>query len=466
MMAKIPRIFITLFTALQLALIGYSQSMQPRFGQYRLSRYYSAQDSLDAIKIQGDIEILASRRPFNQKKYDSLMGLYGTIFKRMAYKNVYAPSRDFIIDDSLAGYEDLSEVTQVSVNRKKNIPDIVFRCENLVELELVNCTIDELPRQLDRLPNLKSLSIYNNSSKRSIKLPANKTIIRLIIKNENPRGIPNSFRPFEALESLDLAENKLTRFPNGARHNKHLLSLGLQQNEITLKNRIKKHPHLERLALQNNKIEYIPRSIRNCPGLKKLYFNLNPVSNVHPAIGTLKKIENISFYSNHLSEIPAGVYQLPNLLEIDLFHNQIENIEPEFANWQKLTTLYLSHNKLTSLPENLDTLSQLSGLYAWDNRIGKLPDCLGKMNNLKFIRVNNNYIKALPENMLDLSQLEELDISHNYIGEIPSGLFDLPNLKILAIMSNTWNARTLKLLESRVEEARAKGVFVHVSEKE
>lgn len=442
---------------------AFAQFTQPRFGQFQVMRYKTAEDSINMLNVQAAIDELIMKKPLQQKKLDSLMNVQQAISSRVIFKTVFRPSRDFLLTDSLSQFDEYGEIYRVSVFEKSAIPDVVYKCKDLVSLELVNTSIDALPERLNELKNLKVIYIYNNKSKGRLKLIRSKTITDFVMRTEDPKTIPTSFKSLTALERLDLSENHIKKFPNGARHNKKLKEFSLQRNELRLNKKIKKHKYLERLALQGNQIEHVPASIKNLPSLKKLNFNNNRVVSVHPSIGKLIKLENISFYNNQLTAIPEGIYKLKNLLEIDLFHNQIEEIKPEFANWQKLTTLYVSHNKLTALPDNLDTLKFLSGLYAWDNRIGQFPKSIGSMTELRFIRMNHNYLKEFPVEMSNLKQLEELDISHNYITEVPEEIFDYPNLKILAMVNNPWNEKTWKFIPKKTEELRKKDVYVHIS---
>lgn len=450
--------FITFFYADKI------QAQGPQYGQIRIRVFRSAADSLQLLALQENIDAELRRKPLQQKKVDSLMTLQGKLYdEAIVFKTIYRPSRDFIVTDSLLHVTDFSGITKVCVYGKREIPEVLWKCTSLEALELVNTSINELPEALNRLPALKAINVYQNRSKKPLRLGHNNTVTLLTITNGGPAGLPRSYKKFKMLTRLNLEENGLTRFPNGARHNKKLTELSLQRNLLTLKDRIRKHRYLERLSLHENQIEHVPASIRNCPNLKKLNFNSNRITSVHAAIGSLKKLEQLSFYSNQLESVPKGVYNIRTLKEIDLFHNRIGQLDPAFSQWSSLVTLYLSHNNLVSLPENIDTLRHLEGLYAWDNRLGELPESLGNIN-LRYLRVNNNYLKTFPASLLRLTNLEELDISHNYLTEVSEAIFNYPRLKILAMVNNPWTEAMLKLLPAKAEALRAKEVYVHVEE--
>jgi Leucine-rich repeat (LRR) protein len=441
-----------------------AQPAGSQFGEIRVRVFRSVQDSLQFQQIEKQLDEELTHKPLRQKKLDSLMKLQTTIFTEgIVFKTIYHPSRNYILTDSLRPDTDLAAVRRICVYKKSELPAIVYQCKNLEALELVNTSIRKLPG-LKGLTMLKSIYIYNNQIKRPMRLAGNSTVSTLTIHNQRPDGVPRSFRKFANLQTLDLAENGLTQFPNGARHNKKLTELSLQRNNITLKKRIKEHRYIERISLHNNAIEYVPASIGNCRNLKKLNFNSNRISEVHPDIAKLQKLQQLSFYRNSLQSVPDGVYKIRTLKEIDLFYNQIEDIDPQFANWQNITTLYLSHNKIVALPENIDTLRLLEGLHIWDNRLGKLPRSLGKITGLKYLRVNGNYLKEIPLSVLALTNLEEIDLSHNYLQQLPDEIFHFPRLKILAIVNNPWDDKTLESLPAKAAALKAKDVFVHLSD--
>ncbi len=434
-------------------------------GPLKVRQFKSKIDSIRLAGIEAQLDMAYTQRPLMMRRIDSLASLQLELYRNaVIYRNIYRPGPGFITTDSLQMLDDLSGIRKVSVVGKSAIPDIVWKCDDLESLELINTSIDRIPERLDDLPKLTRLLIYNNRIERPLKLPRSTRITHLTILNERPDGLPKSYRKFRALQILDLSENGLEKFPNGAHRNRQLRELSLQRNKLTLQNRIKTHRRLERLSLHENNINRVPRSIKNLKNLERLNFNANEITRVSPAIARLKRLEHLSFYRNRLTEVPKGVYRLRGLRSIDLFHNEISRLEPVVANWTLLELLYVSHNKLVALPENIDALTQLTGLYAWDNRLEKLPESIGNMTNLRVVRVNKNYLHALPASFLRLSNLQEVDLSHNYISYLPEALFLFRDLTILAVTGNRFDNATRALIERVVGPLRQRGVFVHLSD--
>ena len=412
---------------------------------------------------------LRDRTSEQPKKLDSLFALYQKLYSEVivGFMKIYSPSSDHISLDSLLRGKDLSAIKKVSIYNytSDDLPDVVLQCKNLESLELIKTRIRQLPDGLNELTKLSVIRIYNHRSKHPLKLKKNNYVTSLIIRGGNPKNLPRSYRSFSALKTLDLAGNFLTRFPQGARRNEDLRELSLQENRLTLRQRLKKHPYVETLALQHNRITRVPASIRAFISLRKLGFNYNQISSVHRDIRMLTKLENLSFYHNELPLIPSGVYEMEGLREIDLFYNKIETVENRLSQWKNLRMLYLSHNKILSLPEDIGNLPSLEGLYIWDNRITRLPEGLGNIKTLRFLWANNNNLLALPRSLFDLEKMEELDLSHNFLTEIPESVFDLRRLKILSLVDNPWNDSTMQFIPRRAEELRAKNVFVHIPDK-
>jgi Leucine-rich repeat (LRR) protein len=439
----------------------------PRFGNSTtVPVYRTKEDSIKGVELSMKVkELMFSRDKKAGRSMDSVFKIQAEFLQKavVRYRTIYFSSRDFVSLDSLKRLKDFSVITRVSIEGVEEIPELVWKCVNLSALEIVNSRMDKLP-DLSALKQLKTVYLFNNVPNRRFTIESNDNITNLTIRGEYPDRLPRSYKMLPGLLKLDLEENQLTRFPNGARKNKKLIEMNVQRNLITLNGRIRRHPYLQQLGLQNNPIEIVPSAIARFTNLRKLNFNSNKISKVHESIQALQKLEFISFYKNNLTEIPAGVYKLSSLKEIDLFHNQIEKLEPEKSNWQNLTTLYLSHNKILELPESIGRLASLEGLYVWDNRIGSLPESIGSLKKLKFVRVNNNYLKVIPTSLLSLVDLEELDFSRNFISHLPPGIFDFKNLKIIAFNNNPWDEESKKEIALRIEELRARDVYVHADE--
>ena len=463
--AKLFWLFLLLLLLPVLPLLAQQKRFQ---NPTRIPVYRSKTDSAKITEIESAIRQLAQTTAPPDKASDSLMSLYRKLYPQaiIGFRNIYFPDREFITLDSVRQIEDLLTVKKLSVYdyRGRDLPEIIFECKNLVSLELIKTDIRKLPKRLNDLTHLKEIKIYNHRRGR-VKLKKNNTVTQLVFSGASAKSLPKTYRPFAALEKLDLAGNWLTRFPQGARHNKKLRELNLQDNKLRLNRKLKKHPYVETLALQHNQIKKLPASLRSFHNLRKLNFNYNRISSVHRDIRFLTRLEFLSFYNNELKAIPQGVYELKALREIDLFYNSIETLDERIGRWKNLRMLYLSHNKILSLPESIGQLSALEGLYVWDNRISTLPRTLGEISTLRFLWLNNNNLTTLPASLFRLDHIEELDVSHNFLTTIPASVFDLNHLKILSLIDNPWDQETRDVIFRKTPLLRSRNVFVHIPDR-
>jgi Leucine-rich repeat (LRR) protein len=343
------------------------------------------------------------------------------------------------------------------------LPPEVFRCRNLVELELVNTRLMKLPT-LEGLDKLARIVLYANEPGRRLKLGKIPSVKTLKLRSPRPSALPRSYKSLTSLEVLDLADNRLTAVPRGTSRNKRLRELILRYNQIRLSERKLSVPEtLESLDLQRNEIEAVPAMLGKLTRLKKVTFNYNRIASVHPDFQNLKKLESVSFYNNQLTDVPLALLELSALRDLDLYYNQIEKVPAGITRLRSLEILYLAHNRIFSLPDTLGDFPNLKELYLHHNRISELPASLGRLEQLKVLRVNNNYLGSLPDELLQLKNLENLDISANQLTELREAYFRLPKLKLFSLTDNRFDPVLRPDLRRWAEELRAREAVVHLT---
>ncbi|MFD1003103.1 leucine-rich repeat domain-containing protein [Ohtaekwangia kribbensis] len=429
--------------------------------------YKSPQDSVRLANVNALYDKLHNDERVDLKILDSVENLRDVLREQaiLRFRILYKPSPDFTPYDSLTLIRDLRKVKRVSIIglQLKELPSILLRCDSLQSIELVNCSIRKIQKQINQLPRLTSIAILNNTYKRPLRLNKNDRITLLAIHGDHARALPRSYRKLKALETLDLSNNALVKFPNGAARNRKLKELSLQHNELTLRDKLKLHPNLEKLALQFNRIQQVPDQITRFPNLTRLSLNHNRITNVTPAIGSLKKLKHLSFYNNRLTSVPTGVYELRSLNVIDLYFNQIEAIDDRISNWDSLQILFISHNKLLKLPEKLTTLRLLEELYAYDNRLTSISDDINQLSKLRIIYVQNNCLRQIPNTLLQLDSLEEMDFSENYMTDLPETIFNYPKLRFISLMNNPWRENVRLFIDRKSKELAMYDITVRVS---
>lgn len=436
-------------------------------GQQSVPVFRSPKDSADYAAIQTDlsgtrnliITSEGSRRDSLLRAENALIVAQMTMMSAGAYRlrTVYQSSPGMNSYDDLVRHAVDEKIKTLSISGRNRVtlPDSLFRCKSLEELELVNWKLRRLPRKLNKLENLKELTILNNQPSSRLRLARNRTIKELTIRGDDGNGrLPARYRKFRSLELLDISRNNISAVPdlNGCRKIK---TLQAPFNELTLDDLHGRQPKsLTDINLSNNKIKSVPDAISSFRNAKKLNFNNNQIEIVTEQIGALHRLEELSFYKNKLKDIPESIYALPNLKVIDLYFNAIEKADLRLGQMQSLEVLYLANNRIYSLPDNLGQLPHLRELYLHNNRISNLPSSVRGLRQLTVLRINNNSILEFPAFLFELEKLQNLDFSHNQITTLDLEHFNYTQLKILALVGNPWDSATRDALPAFAERLR------------
>ncbi|MBK5279216.1 MAG: leucine-rich repeat domain-containing protein, partial [Bacteroidia bacterium] len=200
--------------------------------------FKSKQDSISYAGVLAELGKSYANAP-DPKKLDSLFRYRSQLMTNgiTGFRRVYRPNPTFISYENLdmnTNYGTIKELS-ISSGKFKRLPTKVLKCKNLETLQLVNLSISKIQWKANSLVNLKTITILNNQSDRKLKLKNNRHVERLVIRGEQPKYLPASFKKFKALVKLDLSSNILAEFPNGTNRNKNLKELFLINNAITLK---------------------------------------------------------------------------------------------------------------------------------------------------------------------------------------------------------------------------------------
>jgi Leucine-rich repeat (LRR) protein len=430
--------------------------------------YKSGKDSIQLVQLQSTIEEKANATKIDRKEIDSLLRverkIRGTAIT--GYRKSFYPTKDFISFDSLFKIKDRSTITKLSISSvsTKEIPSEVFTCPNLEELELVNTSVTKIPRKLNRLSHLTTLSVYHNRSGKSIKLKRNKNIKTLIIRSLDAAQLPKSYSSFKRLVKLNLADNNLKHFPAEAVNHPTLKELVLHHNSISsIAENIKYTYRLEKLDLGSNQLKKINSSIKKFQYIKTLKLDNNLIEEIDGAIIHLQNLEEFVLYNNQLVHLPKEIYLLGNLKIIDLHHNHLEKLDMQPGQWQKLETLYAAFNNIYSISSAMGGLNHLQELYLHTNRLSSMPSTIGELSNLKILRINNNLLTEIPSSISRLKKMENLDISNNSLSSVSDDFFQFPELKILSVVNNPWDAASKDYLDQLTKTLRSKGISVHLN---
>lgn len=270
---------------------------------------------------------------------------------------------------------------------------------------------------------------------------------------------PSAFsRDVQNLERLDLSENNMLVFPEGAlctlRNLEYLNMTGNRMRDISHFQFSSAHRHpsekcgdnLLVLDLSRNVIDTLPPNLMSgLRRLQKLYFQGNGLNSIADrALEGLISLTTIRFSDNQLTSLPPELFSdTKELKEIYLNNNTITVLAPGlFSDLTQLLVLDLSFNELTSDWINTSTFSGLKRLVYLDfshNRVSKMEIALFRdLHNLQILKMQDNFIEHIPENVFSsLSNLHTLTLSNNRLTNIESYAFmGLQVLSVLSIDSN------------------------------
>ncbi|KOB65276.1 Leucine-rich transmembrane protein [Operophtera brumata] len=294
-----------------------------------------------------------------------------------------------------------------------------------------------------------------------------------------------AFFTLGSLETLDLSNNKLTKFDELFHfqfHPNKLSKLSLAYNEIKqipkdafeeltflteldLSNNyisdLTAEPfcnltNLETLRLNHNKIKNLNGAVNNLQNLKHLYLRGNQIDNIDmESLKIIIHLETFDVSLNHLEKIKPMMFSRHwdhlgghSVCKIIMSANHITSV-PNATSWSweittrfarhlgrgrvaavdVLTELDLSKNKISTIEYNaFQSLVKLNSLDLSKNRIIDFVVNATDIALVRYLNLSNNYISTLYfESFSRMKSLQNLDLSHNKLDYIPDQTFDNNN---------------------------------------
>jgi Leucine-rich repeat (LRR) protein/ankyrin repeat protein len=220
-------------------------------------------------------------------------------------------------------------------------------------------------------------------------------------------------------QSLSLNQPDLTDFPAAAYQMIGLTNLNINGTKLEkVPSELGRLRLLQRVSLQNNRIDEIGDGFYDLTNLTELDLGMNRLTSISPRICGLTQLANLTFYDNRISELPEGWDKMANLKSLALTGNRLSRLPVSLALTPQLTALSINDNMLSDLPEQWGKFA-LEYLDLSQNRFSNFPK---EMWNIQIHRLNmaNNEIKDIPAEIASEVGLEELDLSGNLIATIPN----------------------------------------------
>uniref|UniRef100_W5LWH4 Si:ch211-210p4.6 n=1 Tax=Lepisosteus oculatus TaxID=7918 RepID=W5LWH4_LEPOC len=187
-------------------------------------------------------------------------------------------------------------------------------------------------------------------------------------------------------KKLDYSKKKLKTIPSEVLEDTDISILDLDRNRLKDTLGISTLTNLRELILSRNELLDFPLEIKQLFHLEKLYLNQNKIQNIPEGIfSQLQKLELLKLSTNRLSKLPSDISCCKNLQHLGLSHNYLKELNEAVADLPKLKELFVDNNRLSELPARLFENKNLTTFRAAANRLREPPDevCAGGLKQIR-----------------------------------------------------------------------------------
>lgn len=154
---------------------------------------------------------------------------------------------------------------------------------------------------------------------------------------------------------------------------------------------------IQTLNLDRNKLKSV-FGINHLQELKILILSKNELTDFPMEIQSLIHLEKLELNQNKIQAIPTGVFpNLKDLKHLKLNNNRLSKLPMDLGSCSKLQYLNISHNLFTEFPECILEIKSLKEVYLENNKLQKLPSELFLGLSLKKFKVSCNHLREPPD---------------------------------------------------------------------
>ncbi|XP_039280765.1 leucine-rich repeat and calponin homology domain-containing protein isoform X2 [Nilaparvata lugens] len=164
--------------------------------------------------------------------------------------------------------------------------------------------------------------------------------------------LPEDITKFWSLEKLVCYHNAIRSIPESIVCLQSLVHLDLSRNHLSTVPVALCQLPLETLMLANNRLTALPDELGQCATLTQLDVSCNQITHLPPQLGHLAHLRVLNVRNNLLLELPIEVTYL-KLIHLDLSENRISKLPVELRSMVSLVSLELMHNPLVSPPASV-----------------------------------------------------------------------------------------------------------------
>lgn len=193
--------------------------------------------------------------------------------------------------------------------------------------------IDAAGKELESLPHLEFLRVFESLSKEPLDLPR---LRHLGLDGPNLIEFPDWIWQLDKLEAFEIGGGH-TSIPEGIGKLKNLRFLDLSESKrITrLPPSIGELSSLRSLDLEHSAVSELPPEIGKLSNLERLNFYRTPIKTLPPEIGQLRSLRTLRGTFSELTSLPREVGNLKNLVELEVGLGEHSMDCP----WEELATL-------------------------------------------------------------------------------------------------------------------------------
>lgn len=332
--------------------------------------------------------------------------------------------------------------------------DTVWQLQNMSNLTLANLDIDDsVWPELSALTRLESLGLANNRlTIFNLTSSVRAQLMQLdLAANSIDRIDDVTFADMPALRDLNLSGNSISRlFNNAFSHLTSLSHLSLQTNNLTFisSEAFRSLPHLQVLHLDNNSLTSLsPFALRNMTSLIEFHVSGNRLTFL-PNFWDLPSLVLVNANDNLLTQLFWNVFRGARKLEfLFLRNNRLRLVSRFYGDLPDLLVVDLRNNGIENIALGaFDNLPSLSMVRLENNLLSQMGLVFNRMKSLQSLSLDNNSLSQLTINMFPES-VKYITVSGNHLSYIEPGLLlNLPHLRSIMLSAN-WDLVTVDITQ-------------------
>ncbi len=319
-----------------------------------------------------------------------------------------------------------------------------YGLRNLETMDVANNRITDIPNDISNIASLIHLDVSGNKLKTLPTTIGDMDALTYINANDNEMTyVPTGVSGMAALQFLYMDDNEIATvdhitFPNT------LQTLSIAQNKLTAFPAGVNLPELETLILKDNAITTMPSA--TLPILNSLDLTDNGITHIDNALlaGTTR-LQTLLVGMNQLTALPP-INHNTQLLKLDASSNQLTHA-PDLSG-TSVNHLELQRNGLHTIPVGVWTDTALMYMDLSYNQLTQLPDEIGDLVHMITLKADNNRITDVSDSLLNMKALVHLDLSFNSLQQMTAGLSLAASLETLNLAYNQFDHLPVNLLET------------------